>query len=136
MKNYIRLDPITERKLIGEIDKWHYKISEEDFINVRNIIFSCVKNHIISIPQIYHIICLLSENKTRTILKARTLKGKYKVKKLEKIQLFYRMISYNEKKLWLIEFDRKNEMCKLLFALLFLNFNQQSKGKGLTRFNR
>ncbi|MCQ4022835.1 hypothetical protein [Ruminococcus sp. zg-924] len=136
MKNYIRLDPITERKLIGEIDKLHYSIPEDDFINVRNIIFSCVKNHMISIPQIHQIICLLSEKKTRTIFNVRSLRGKYKAKKTERIQLFHKMISYNEKKLWLIEFDRKNEMCKLLFALLFINFNQQSESKGFIKFNR
>lgn len=46
MKNYIRLDPITERKLIGEIDKLHYKISEEDFINVKKYyLFLCKESY-------------------------------------------------------------------------------------------
>lgn len=136
MKKYIRLDPITERKLIVEIDKLHYQIPEDDFINISNIIFSCIQKHTISISQIYQIISLLSEKQTKIFLRAKALKGKFKVKKTEKPQLFYRLITYNENNLWLIEFDRRNVICKLLFALLFLNFNQQSENKGLFNINR
>lgn len=136
MKEYIRLDPITERKLIVEIDKLHYQIPEDDFINISNIIFSCIQKHTISISQIYQIISLLSEKQTKIILRAKALKGKFKVKKTEKPQFFYRLITYNKNNLWLIEFDRRNVICKLLFALLFLNFNQQSENKGLFNINR
>lgn len=135
MKEYIRLDPITERKLIVEIEKLHYRIPEDDYINISNIIFSCIQKHTISIPQIYQIISLLSEKQTKTIIRAKALKGKFKVKKIEKPQLLYRFITYNENNILLIEFDRRNIICKLLFALLFLNFHQQSENKGLFNIN-
>lgn len=79
---------------------------------------------------------MLSEKQTKTILRAKALKGKFKVKKIEKPQLLYRFITYNENNILLIEFDRRNVICKLLFALLFLNFHQQSENKGLFNINR
>ena len=136
MKEYIRLDPITERKLMAEINKLHYQIPEDDYINLRNIILSCVQKHTINYSQIYQIFSLLADKQTNISLQTKSLKGKFKHKRTEKNQLIYRMIAHNENNLWLIEFDRKNGVCKLLNVLLILNHNQQSQNKGLFYFNR